>query len=55
MLLHDHRRALEQELQMRDTGIVASRRHALLQQTAEDIGRAVAQHDRWGAIAVETP
>ena len=41
VLLHDRRRALEQEFEMRDTGVVTNRRHALLQQTVVDIARAV--------------
>lgn len=55
VLLHDRRRALDQELEMRETGIVTNRRHALLQQTARDIGRAVALQDNWDAVAAETP
>ncbi len=41
VLLHDRRRALEQELRMRETGVVPSRRHALLQETVTTINRAV--------------
>ncbi len=52
VLLHDRRRALEQELRMRETGIVPSRRHALLQQTATSIAHAIASQN---AFAAETP
>ena len=41
VLLHDRRWALEHELQMRETGVIPSRRHALLQETAVSINRAV--------------
>ncbi len=50
VLLHDRRRALEQELQMRD-GVMPSRRHALLQETVTTINRAV---ERQNAFASET-
>ena len=51
VLVHDRRRALEQELQMRETGVIPSRRHALLQETAVSISRAVEMHN---AFAAET-
>ena len=50
VLLHDRRWALEQELQMRER-VVPSRRHALLQETAMTINRAV---ERQNAFASET-
>ncbi len=50
VLLHDRRRALEQELQMRETGVIPSRRHAFLQQTAVTINQAV---ERQSAFASE--
>jgi len=50
VLLHDRRRALEQELQMRG-GVMPSRRHALLQETVSTINRAV---ERQSEFASET-
>ncbi len=41
VLLHDRRQALEQELQMRETGLMPSRRHALLYETADSIDQAI--------------
>ncbi len=51
VLVHDRRRALEQELQMRKTGVMPTRRHGLLQETATTINRAV---ERQNAFASET-
>jgi len=51
VLLHDRRRAIEQELWMRETGVVPSRRHALLQETVTTINEAVEAHN---AFASET-
>ncbi len=51
VLLHDRRRALEHELQMRKTGVMPTRRHGLLQETATTINRAV---ERQNAFASET-
>ena len=50
VLLHDRRRALEQELRMRATGVVPSRRHALMQETVATINEAV---ERQNAFASE--
>ncbi len=51
VLLHDRRRALEQELQMRETVVMPSRRHALLQETVMSINLAV---EAQNAFASET-
>ena len=51
MLLCDRRWALEQELQMRETGVMPSRRHALMQKTIITINEAVAAQN---AFAIET-
>ncbi len=51
VLLHDRRRALEQELQMRETGVMPTRRPGLLPETATAINRAV---ERQNAFAGET-
>ena len=51
VLLHDRRRALEQELQMRETGVMPSRRHALMQETVTSINEAV---EAQNAFVIET-
>lgn len=49
VLLCDRRWALEQELQMRETGVMPSRRHALMQRTVDTINDAVAAQNAFAA------
>lgn len=54
VLLHDQHRALEFELEMRETGVIPSRRHALLQETAAEIAEAAETYDRLSPQAAVT-